>query len=178
MVAVGRRRYQRPGSRGLTLIEVLITLVILLLVAAGISRLLASSWESQLSITGQNEAQKWAQRAVDTVVDSLRGASSVTAGEPARVTASFTNDNTITYYLHQGELRRDRYDHTTGQTTSGEVVCRGVSGLTLRYYVRAGDSLVEAASPLLAQSLRVSATVRSGKGQATETSLVRFRNKL
>jgi hypothetical protein len=157
-------------------------MVVLGLVAAGISRLLASSWESELTITDQNEAQKWAQRAADTVIDSLRGSSGVMTGDATSVKAGFSaggsTTHSLTYYLTNGELRRVRRNEVTGQADPSEVVCRNVSGLAFSYYLRSGNTWGPAASPSLAQSLRVSVTVGSGKGQATETSLVQFRNKI
>jgi len=173
-----QRGPDRPAPRGMTLVELLVVLLVLLLVAAGISRLLASAWDSQQAISGQNECQKRAQRAVDTVVDSLRGASGVQSGDGARITATLPSGNTMSYYLHLQELRRDRYDNASGQTTVGEIICDHVSNLSFGYYHRAGNLWVLAASPTLGQSVLVSVTVALEQDHATETSLVRFRNQV
>jgi len=172
------RRPDRPARRGLTLIELLVVLVVLLLVTASISRLLASAWDSQQAITGQNESQKRAQRAVDTVVDSLRGASAVQSGDGARIAAVFPSGNVTTYYLSLHEIRRDRYDHASGQTTTGETICNDVSNLNFGYHRRTGNLWVPAPSPALSESVLVSVTVTLGQDHATETSLVWFRNHL
>lgn len=169
----------RLGSRaGLTLIEVLVSTLILLLLLAGTAQLLSGSWQSQQTVTGQNEVQKRAQQAADAVVDRLRGAAGVQYGEPSRVTCFFANDNTVTYYLADGELRRDTYDAGTGMTVLGDVICREVTALSFGYYRRAGSVWAQAASASLAESLMVSVTVSEEKYQATQTSLVKLRNKV
>jgi prepilin-type N-terminal cleavage/methylation domain-containing protein len=161
----------------MTLIELMVVLMILGLIAAGISTLLASSWQSEADIQGQNEAQKWAQRGADAVVDGLRAASGVQTGLTDSVTATFADGSTVTYYLQSAELRRDHYNASSGQTTTGEVICRNVSGLAFAYYTCVAGSWVPAAAASLAQSLRVSVTIASGKDRATQTSLVKFRNR-
>jgi hypothetical protein len=159
-------------------VEVLVASLVLLLLLAGGAQLLAGSWQSQETVTGQNEVQKRAQQAADAVIDPLRGAAGVQYGEPSRVTCFFANDNTTTYYLADGELRRDTYDAGTGTTVLGYVVCRDVTDLSFGYYRRAGSVWAEAASASLAESLLVSVTVSEEKYQATQTSLVKFRNKV
>jgi prepilin-type N-terminal cleavage/methylation domain-containing protein len=162
---------------GVTLVELLVVLLIVSLVAAGAAQLLAASWNSQETVTGQNEVQRRAQQATDTVVDSLRGAAGVQFGDPSQVTCFFADGSTLTHYLADGELRRDSYDAATGVTTVGDVVCRDVTGLAFGYYRREGIAWVEAVSASLADSLLVSVTASEWKYEATQTSLVKFRNK-
>jgi prepilin-type N-terminal cleavage/methylation domain-containing protein len=170
----------RAGRReaGVTLVELLVVLLIVSLIAAGAAQLLAASWQSQDTVTGQNEVQKRAQEATDRVVDKLRGAAGVQFGDPSQVTCSFADGSTLTYYLEGGELRRDAYDAATGGTVVGDVVCRGVTHLAFGYYRRDGIAWVEAASASLADSLLVSVTASEWKYEATQTSLVKFRNKV
>ncbi len=162
---------------GVTLVEILVALLIVSLVAVGAAQLLGASWDSQQTVTGQNEVQRRAQEATDEVVDKLRGAAGVQFGEPSRATCFFTDGSTRTYYLEDGELRRDVYNAGTGGTVVGDVVCRDVTDLAFRYYRRYGVTWVEAASASLAESLSVSVTVSEWKYEATQTSLVKFRNK-
>ena len=163
---------------GVTLVELLVVLLIVSLVVAGAAQLLGASWDSQQTVTGQNEVQRRAQQATDTVVDSLRGAAGVQFGEPSRVTCFFADGRTLTYYLEDGELRRDSYDAATGATVVGDVVCRDVTDLAFGYYRRDGIAWVEAVSASLADSLLVSVTPSEWKYEATQTSLVKFRNKV
>jgi Tfp pilus assembly protein FimT len=162
---------------GVTLVELFIVLLIVSLVAAGAAQLLGASWDSQQTVTGQNEVQRRAQLATDTVVDSLRGAAGVQFGEPSQATCFFADGNTLTYYLADGELRRDTYDAATGGSVVGDVVCRDVTHLAFGYYRREGIAWVEAVSASLSESLLVSVTASEWKYEATQTSLVKFRNK-
>jgi type II secretory pathway pseudopilin PulG len=168
-----------------TLIEILVAVMVLGLVAAGISRMLASSWQSQETLTSQNEMQKRAQRAVDAMIDSLRGYSEIQLGEPARVTAALRDKHgvllrTITYYLQEGELLRDRYESSSGETITGEIICGDVSSLMFDYYRYIPVSNSWESPPLDltdTESVKVSVTIASGKNHATETSWVKFRNR-
>jgi len=173
-------------SGGMTVIEVMMSLFILGLVAAGISAMLASARQGQDVVTGQNETQKWAQRAIDAIVDTLRGFSEVQTGNRESVViAQKTKDGVliriVRYYVQSGELLRDRWEASTGQNTTGERVCGNVSNLEFHYYQHSpySDFLIELPVPAGAQtqSLRASVTIASGKNYATETSLVKFRNK-
>ena len=160
----------------MTLVEVLVALAIMLLVAAGISRMLVSSWDSQHTIVNQNDVQQQATAATDTIVDHLRGASEVQSGSAAELTAEFPSGSTVRYYLVGAELRRDRFNSSTGVTTSGEVICRIGDALQLGYVRRQGNTLV-AAAPSEAESVTVSVRVAQEGYRATETSVVKLRNK-
>jgi len=177
------RRKTTSGTRvrirpdGMTLVELMVVLIIMLLVTGAISRLLARAGESQDTIMGQNLMQKYAQQAADAVADRLRGASEITTGSDTDVTAAFGSGDTVRYYLQDARLKRDVYSHASGQTASGEVVCRDVLALDFDYFVRSGSSWAPAATAAVADSLKLSVTVRSDKYSATETSAVRLRNK-
>ncbi len=158
------------------MIELLVALAIMLLVAAGISRLLVSSWGSEHTIVNQNDVQQQAAAATDAIVDSLRGASEVQSGTAAELTAEFPSGSTVRYYLVGSELRRDRFNAGTGTTTNGEVICRIGDSLQLAYIRRQGNTLV-AALPTAAESVTVSVRVAQEGYRATETSVVKLRNK-
>ena len=65
----GTRLRIRPD--GMTLVELMVVLIIMLLVTGAISRLLARAWESQDTIMGQNLMQKYVQQAADGVIADL-----------------------------------------------------------------------------------------------------------
>lgn len=170
--------HARRRQAGVTLVELFVVLLIVTLVAVGAAQLLSASWDSQQTVTGQNEVQRRAQQATDAVVDSLRGAAGVQFGEPSQVTCFFADESTLTYYLEEGELRRDSYDAATGGSVVGDVVCRDVTDLAFGYYRRDGIAWVPAVSASLADSVLVSVTASEWKYEATQTSLVKFRNKV
>jgi hypothetical protein len=101
----------------------------------------------------------------------------VLTGDAAQITVEYSNGNTLTYYVAEGSILRDRYDYATGQTLTGEVVSTRVTGVLFRYYLSSGGAWVEAPNAPLAQSVLVSVTIADGKGRATYTSLVKLRNK-
>jgi prepilin-type N-terminal cleavage/methylation domain-containing protein len=170
-------RARIPGRlTGMTLIEVLTALLILSLVTGALSKLLMSAWESQDTLTGQNLMQKHAQQAADAVVDRLRGASEITAGNATQVAAAYKSGGSVTYYLQDGALMCDSRPSASGQTTTN-VICRDVSNLGFAYYVRSGATWATPATAVLAESVKVSVTVASGKDKATESSVVDLRNK-
>jgi Tfp pilus assembly protein FimT len=168
----------RRGSAGLSLMEMLVVLLVVMLVAAGAYQSLASAWDSQQTITGQNEAQRRAQRATDSIVDRIRGAVGVQYGDGDQVTCLFGDGSTLAFYRVGSELRRDRYDGSTGSTYTGEVVCRDVVSLSFSYYSRSDNVLIDAPLASLAESLEVSVRVSEWKYGATQTSIVKFRNKM
>ena len=170
MIGPARRR------RGITFVELMVVVMIMGLIAAGISRVLTSSWQSEAAIRGQNLVQKAAQQAADEVMDGLRGASEIVSGGATEVVAAFPNENTVRYYLDGGALKCDRYTKSTNTTTT-ETICDRVSALSFAYFVRVGSGLAPASTAVLAQAVRVSVTVSSGLDRATESSLVKLRNK-
>jgi len=174
----------------MTLIEILVVILIMGVVAAGISATLATSRQSQVTIADQNEAQKWAQRAMDAVVDSMRGFSKVSSGQPNWVTVEQWKWNadhtqiihtaTATYYLQDEKL----WQSVTDQAANGALLCGSnslrISNLSFQYYEHASDyspTLTVTGNPANAESLFISITVNLGNYQATETSWVKFRNK-
>ncbi len=168
----GRRR------AGMTLIEVLTALMMLSLVAIAISVLLLSARQSHDTIRSQNLTQKAAQRAADTMMDGLRAAQEITAGDDTLVCASFKNGDTVSYYLEAGRLKRDRHVAATGQTVIGEVVCDHVAQLTLKYFaLDTATGEWHETTPAVAQSVAVSLRVADEGEGTTETSMVRLRNK-
>jgi len=171
-------RLPNPAKQsGLTLIELFVVLCLMVIVTGAISRMLMAAWEAQEAVTGQNLMQKYAQQAADAVVDRLRGASAITAGTGADITAAYPNGDTVRYYLDSGMLKRTSYSHASGQTGSGEIISRSVASLSFSYYAISVMNWQPAATASLAQSVVVSVTMVSGRDRATESSVVKLRNK-
>ncbi len=168
--------YSSAPRAGVTLVEMLVVIIIISLVVAGVSRMMSSSWASRGATEDQNNVQKEAAAATDTIVDHLRGASEVLTGTAAELTARFADGSTVRYYRVGSQVRRDRYNGTTGVTTTGEVICRVADALQLSYARRYNNVLVVAA-PAAAESVVVSVRTAEEGYQATETSVVRLRNK-
>ena len=186
----GNKLLRAQYSKGLTLIEILVVLMIMGVIVAGISATLATSRQSQVTITDQNEAQKWAQRAVDAIVDGLRSFTEVQTGQANSVLATQrAKDGTLVrtakYYVQNGRLLRDRYEAATGQTTTGEWICGNdnvqISNLSFNYYLYPQFSntpqKINPPAGTSVQSMAASVTIAYGTYQATETSWVKFRNK-
>jgi len=174
--ASGGRWRGRRRCAAMTLVELLVALIIVVIIAAGISRLLVSSWSSQRTVANQNAVQQEASAATDAIVDRLRGASGVQSGTAAELTAVFPGGSTERYYVVGRELRRDRFNAATGVTTVGEVISRIVESLRLEYVRREGNALVSA-TPGTAESVTVSVGVALEGYRARETSVVKLRNK-
>jgi prepilin-type N-terminal cleavage/methylation domain-containing protein len=168
---------RQSSRRGVTLIELMVVLVIMMLVAGGISRILVRSWASEEVTNDQNVAERTAQQAVDAIVDRLRAGSAVAAGDAGQVTIVYGNNNTVSFFRQGNALRRTSYIHDTGQTTTETVVPDFLAGLTFQYQQRDGAGWKDADAASLADCVVVSATATSGRCQAAEISVVKLRNK-
>lgn len=200
---IGSLNHNKRRSSGMTLIEIMIALLILTIIGIGISAALLNSWNSERTISDQNEAQKRSQYAVDRIVDDLRGATEITTAGPTSVTAAFKKienptavlQRTVNYQLQGSDLICTRYDALSGVTTT-ETVCREITNLEFtpsRVHYYGGQPVVEAinGSETLqdVESLRIDLTVgitwNTGASpgaqyncSATQTSWVKFRNKV
>ncbi len=166
----------RRQVSGLSLSELFVAMLIMALLAGGISRLLVSSYDSEATIRNQNAMQRTAQRAADTVVDSLRAATEIASGDQSQLSAVFKNGDRITYYLDDRTLACD----TTygGVTHPGQVIADHMSAMSFRYYVVIDGDWIEADTPASARAVEVSISLSDGKAGATEASAVQLRNKL
>lgn len=161
---------------GITLIELMVAMMIMLLLAGGIGKLMLSAYESEAALRGQNLMQKMAQRDADTLVDSLRAATEITSGAATQVSAAFRNGDRITYYLEDRQLKCD----TTfgGVTRAGQVISDHLCTVSFTYYAPSGGDWVETSTPAAARAVRVSVCLSDGRDRATEASAVKLRNKL
>jgi len=169
----------RAGRRhvsGLTLTELFVVMLVMALLAAGISRLLVSSYDSEATIRNQNAMQRTAQRVADTVVDSLRAATEIASGDQSQVSAVFRNGDRITYYLDDRTLKCDAT--YGGVTRPGQVIADHMSAVSFRYCVVTDGDWIEADTPASARAVEVSFSLSDGKVGATESSAVKLRNKL
>lgn len=166
----------RHRNSGITLVELMVVMTILLLLTGGISKLMLSAYDSEAAVREQNLRQKQAQRCADTIVDSLRGAAAITSGDETSLSATFRNGDRISYYLADGQLLCD----TTfgGVTRTGQVISDQVYSLTFNYYLARGGNWVETDTPTEARAVRLSVCLSDGKNRATESSAVKLRNEL
>lgn len=165
------------SARGVTFVELMVALVIMMLIAGGVSRILVRSWLSEELVHDQNLAEKTAQQAVDVVVDRLRAGAMVAAGGAAQVTVAYENGDTVSFFRQESALRRTSYFHATGETTTETVVPDFLAGLTFQYRQRDGTGWKEADAASVADWVAVSASAASGRCAATEISVVKLRNK-
>ena len=165
----------RRAAAGITLTELMIVMLIMLLLAGGISRLLVSAYDSEAAIRGQNATQRLAQRAADTVVDSTRAATEITSGDATRLGVAFRNGDRMAYYLDDRQLKCD----TTygGVTRTGQVISDQVCSVNFTYYVPNGGDWVATDTPTTARAVRLSVCVSDGKDRATQSSSVKLRNR-
>jgi type II secretory pathway pseudopilin PulG len=166
---------RRPNS-GITLVELMVVMTILLLLTGGISKLMLSAYDSEAAIRGQNLRQKQAQRCADAMVDSLRAATAITSGDETSLSATFMNDDRITYYLADRQLLCDTT--FSGVTRTGQVISDQVCTLTFTYYLADGADWVETDTPTAARAVHLSVCLSDGKNRATESSAVKLRNEL
>ena len=66
------KNFRRAQRRGLSLIELLVSLAILLVIMVGVAGLLESSWQSFSDLKWQNRVDSEARRALDAISDSAR----------------------------------------------------------------------------------------------------------
>jgi type II secretory pathway component PulJ len=168
---------RRSSVRGVTLVELMVALVIMMVIAGGISRVLVRSWQSEEVTNDQNLAERTAQQAVDVVVDRLRAGAMVAAGDAGQVTVAYENGDTVSFFLQGRALRRTVYVHASGETTTKTMVPDFLAGLTFQYRQRDGAGWKEADAASVADWVVVSASAASGRCLATETSVVNLRNK-
>jgi len=91
------RGFGRLGARGFTLIEVMVTLVVLGLVLPALIFVLQGGVASRFSTMNDNQARTWASAALDMIADDLRGAGS-------GVDAGYTPPQTAIAYVDSTEL--------------------------------------------------------------------------
>ena len=150
---------RRVGRRGLSLIELLVSLTILLVIMVGVAGLLESSWQSFSDLKWQNRVDSEARRALDAVSDSVRMSGQPVdfynyftkrSGDPyaANIIPSSTgtalnvnNEALESYYLSDyningndiGYLARDATQSVNGGSTMGAVY---ISGINFAYEYR------------------------------------------
>jgi type II secretory pathway pseudopilin PulG len=138
---------KRKRQSGMTLIEVLIVGLMTVLIGCGLWTLLRSSYDSQQNLLDQNTAGASVRVNVDTIVDGLRQATSISAATISDLTYGYSdsagNSHTIRYWTNNGNLLRT----IDGAPNGGTVVGTGVTLLTFTYYTWNVNSWVSTVSP-------------------------------
>ena len=181
---------------GVTLVELLISVVILSFVAIGVSRVLISSWESHQALTAQNNVERRAWDAIDRIVDGLRSFQAVDLN-PSPDTYLRVNAYETTYDANGNPKRGalaawDRFQLVTDEirhdwwrapnTYKSERLAGQVSALQFILYQRNGSAMEETFDRNTAEMIGVSLTIEDDTwhGQksytATATSFAKLRN--
>ena len=122
---------------GLTIIELVISLVITLMITGALLRVFVDSTTNQVSVENQNEAEAKARQPLDTLIDHLRNAQMYKAGDLAVINAGTATS--VTYYASNSATDTIRYflDGTDlKRTESGvtSVVMNDVQELEFTYF--------------------------------------------
>src|SRR5262249_25134555 len=117
---------------GFTLIEMLVGSFCLIIVGLGCYTLIRTGYDSQWMLMNQNNANRDSRASVDTMVDKIRGLSTLTAAAFNDISFTDTNGNTIRYW-------RNTADSTLRTTTNsnpngGTIVASGVEPLNFTYW--------------------------------------------
>jgi len=156
-----RPRQTRTHSAGFTLIEMIISIVLVGIIVASISPLFQGSARSYYTVTTINENFQAARIGFNRMLSDLRellGSTSILSGTSYSITFTDVNGSTITYVLSNA--------YTLDRTKTGTdnippaVLVPNVTGLDIEYFDKDG---VELAAPLAAPAnvwnIRVSMTV-------------------
>ncbi|NLE64341.1 MAG: hypothetical protein GX606_00245 [Elusimicrobia bacterium] len=124
-------------NKGLTVIEVVVSLAVFLVVSLGVFEAMTVGWMVYSRDTALLDLQQDVRRAMDRIVREVResGASTVSVVDDDSDTLSFDtpNEQDIDYYLYEGELIRE-YPPDVYRT-----VAEGISRLK---FIKSGESLV------------------------------------
>src|SRR2546423_8788789 len=94
---------KRRQTAGFTLIEVLISTLAMTILGAGIWTLIRTSYDAQDMIMDQNYANTNARAAVDTLADSMRGMTTLTAAAASDVTYTDNTGASIRYWRNSAD---------------------------------------------------------------------------
>ena len=94
-------------NSGLTIIELVITLVITLVVSGALLRVFVDSTTNQVFVEGQNDAEAQARQPLDTLIDHLRNAQASKADDLAVIQSGAANS--VTYYSSNSGIETVRY---------------------------------------------------------------------
>src|SRR5437867_3811182 len=122
--------------RGMTLMELLISGLIMALIGTGIYNMIRASYDSQNRIINQNTSIARSRQAVDDWVDQLRGAANITQADNTSVTLVNNAAQTIKFWKSGTDIRRT----INSLPTAGDIVVRNVSALDLTYWTWSGTA--------------------------------------
>lgn len=140
------------GRRGLTLIELLVTAIVMVVAGAGLAAFVRTTYDAQDTILGQGTADMLARQAVDIIVDNLRdaqwfdpqatGCTSGCGGTAIAQAISSAGISSVTYHTDTRDGSQVTAlwltnDHCLVKQVNGgaqNVILTGVQSLTFSYY--------------------------------------------
>jgi hypothetical protein len=152
---------------------VLVTILVGLLVLAGVHRIFVAGIKTQNTTSLQTEVNRKAQVAMDDMVSRLRGGSEVIDASPDRIWFEDQEERNCRYWVNEGTIYR-YCGVASGNYSGGVALATNVAELHLDYLDRDGQP---AATPEAAHSIRVLLQVDRGLHSARLQSAVRLRNK-
>ena len=163
---------RRAGS-GFTLTELLVSLLVGLLVLAGVHRIFIAGLVTQNTASLQTEVNRKAQVGLDSIASKLRGGSGVNDAAASRIWFLDQEGQNCRFWVSDGTLYR-YCGVDAGSYNNGERVATDVKQLQFSYLDRAGQP---AAGADLVCSVVVLLEIERAAHSARLQSTVRLRNK-
>ena len=163
---------RRAGS-GFTLTELLVSLLVGVLVLAGVHRVFMAGLTTQNTASLQTEVNRKAQVGLDSIASKLRGGSGVNDAAAARIWFLDQEGQNCRFWVSGGTLYR-YCGVNAGSYNNGERVATDVKQLQFSYLDRAGQP---AAGADLVCSVVVLLEIERAAHAARLQSTVRLRNK-
>jgi len=150
-------------SAGFSLIEFVVSMVILSVISIGVmlfTNPIIDLWSYQKFQQNQAAETRLALMRMCREMNQLKDKTSVIQADSSTFKFTDTGNQTITYFLDSGSLKR-----TTGTLGQGKVLAKDITGLTFTYY---GSNSAAIASPVVSPSdtdlrrIEILLTVTSG----------------
>lgn len=132
-------------NKGFTLIEMLVGSFCMIIVGLGCYTLIRTGYDSQWMLMNQNNANTSSRSSVDTMVDKIRGLTTLTAAAQSDISYIDINGATIRYWRNSGDstIRTS----TNGSPSGGTIVATGVEPLVFTYWSFNGTSWSSSVAP-------------------------------
>lgn len=165
----------RRRTAGLSLIEVLLCGAVAIVLGTGVWTLARSTYDSHYELLNQNSALAEGRQGVDTLTDSLRGATALTAAAASDVTYTDSASASVRYWKSGTNLVRS----INGSPAEGTVIVKDLQSLSIVYWSWTGSAWTTSSAPGTLSQVKaavVTAAFRiDGLGRQM-TSSVKFRN--
>ncbi|MFB3880591.1 MAG: PilW family protein [Armatimonadota bacterium] len=161
------------ASRGFTLTELLVSLLVGCMVLAGVHSIFIAGISTQRTSSLQTEMNRKAQVGLDSITSKLRGSSGVIDASASRIWFLDQEGRNCRFWCTNGELRR-YCGVSAGSYSGGERVATDVKSLQFTYRDRAGNPATRAD---LVYSVAASFEVEKAGHSTRLQSVIRLRNK-